>query len=111
MLENILISSRRQFKGRKVPIQGNTSVKRACRWITESCPNLNVSLDRVAYLLSDFGISQEIKHSDFDVRVGDNLYLSPELSLFNLPLDEQLKKADIYALGLVLAQLLLGKPM
>ena len=77
--------------------------------MTVSCPNLQVSCDRFSYLLADFGISQEIKSSDFDLRLGDNLYLSPELhSIFGLNIDEQLKKADVYALGLIFAQLILG---
>lgn len=62
------------------------------------------------YLLSDFGISQEIKESDFNMQIGDNLYLSPELLAYiDLSNNEELKKADIYALGLVLAQMALGR--
>jgi serine/threonine protein kinase len=86
-------------------------VRPSSKSIAFCCPNLKPQQDCQVCLLADFGISQKTNQkSDFPLIDGDGRYLAPELKSF-APVDnsESLKKADIYAAGLIFMQLALSK--
>lgn len=61
-------------------------------------------------MLADFGIAQNTTtKSEFTLIDGDKNYMSPELKTFaQIANPENLKKADIYAAGLIFMQLALS---
>lgn len=68
--------------------------------------NLLITVDHHVYL-TDFGITQLIESAFQGIRVGTPEYMAPESILHPDAIDG---KADIYGLGIVLFQLLMGRP-
>lgn len=87
-----------------------TVVRPASKSLAFSCPNLKRLHDSSICLLTDFGISQDTTvNSGFTLIDGDKRYLAPELKSFYVDYSsDRLKKADIYAAGLIFMQLVLG---
>ena len=109
--ENILIAKREGSLRYKEGSNLLSSVDRsASRSHAYSCPNLTKHQECDLLLLSDFGISRStIENSKYELLDGDSRYMAPEQKTFvkekNL---DNLKKADIYAAGLIFMQLALG---
>lgn len=110
--ENILIAiNRRTSLSQEGYSRAAIVVRPASTSLVSSCPNLKSQHNNSVCLLADFGIAQNTAvKSDFPIIDGDKNYLSPELKTYNNPENpESLKKADIYAAGLIFMQLALGR--